>query len=183
MEELIRRHTIAVGALLKVFYDEVRLPDGTTRRREVVEHPGSVGLIAIDAGRRVLLVRQYRHAVGAQLWEIPAGTREPAETPAQTAARELEEETGYRARLWKELGAVYLVPGWCTERMVFFQAEQLRRGSSKAASDEAILAGAYSLDELRALRARGEIRDAKTLLGLAWAGFDIWKDAAPEAGG
>lgn len=174
MEELIGRRTVFAGKLLTVFRDRVRLPGGATAVREVVQHPGSVGLIPVDRRGRVVLVRQYRHAVGIELWEIPAGTAEPGETPAQTAARELEEETGYRAGRWVELGAAYLVPGWCTERMAFFRAERLRPTAARRPADETLSAGAFSPEALRALRAGGEIRDAKTLLGLSWAGFDIW---------
>ncbi len=94
MEELVERTPIFAGELLKVFRDVVRLPDGKMARREVVEHPGSVGLVPVDALGRVILVRQWRHAVGQALWEIPAGTAAPAETPRETAERELQEETG-----------------------------------------------------------------------------------------
>ncbi len=174
VEELVRRRSVFAGSLLTVFRDHVRLPDGSTAVREVVQHPGSVGLIPVDGRGRIVLVRQYRHAVGAELWEIPAGTAEPGETAAQTAARELEEETGYRADRWVELGAAYLVPGWCTEQMVFFRAERLRSTTVRRAADETLLVRAFSRRELRALRAGGEIQDAKTLLGLTWAGFQLW---------
>jgi len=182
MEELVERTPVFAGELLKVFRDVVRVPGEKLARREVVEHPGSVGLIPVDALGRAILVRQWRHAVGQYLWEIPAGTAAPGETPRQTAERELQEETGYAAERWTELGSAFLVPGWATEAMVFFKVERLVLGAAKPEEDERLSRAAFSLHDLRSLRAGGELRDAKTLLGLAWAGFDLW-GATPDRAG
>ncbi len=110
-EEPLRRRPVYEGRLLHVFEDTVRLPSGREARREVVEHIGAVTVVATDADARVVLVRQWRHATGRALWELPAGTREPGEDPAATARRELTEETGYGAREWRELGHGPVSPG------------------------------------------------------------------------
>src|SRR5579862_1516235 len=103
-EEPAGRRTVFDGRLLHVFADTVRLPGGGTASREVVEHRGAVAILARDDDGRVVLVRQWRHAVGRATWEVPAGTREEGEPPDVTARRELAEETGYTASRWSDLG-------------------------------------------------------------------------------
>jgi ADP-ribose pyrophosphatase len=116
-EEPLRRRRVYEGKLLHVFEDIVRLPEGREARREVVEHIGAVTVVATAADERVVLVRQWRHATGRALWELPAGTREPGEDPAATAARELTEETGYAAAEWRELGHGPVSPGYSSEEI------------------------------------------------------------------
>ena len=102
------------------------MPDGTDAAREVVEHPGAVGVLALDDADRVLLIRQYRHPVAALLWEIPAGLRDVAGEPTDiTAERELLEETGYRAADWRVLAYFFTSPGFSTERLRIFLARRL----------------------------------------------------------
>jgi 8-oxo-dGDP phosphatase len=114
------------GKIISVRTDTVRVPEGTTTEREVVEHPGAVGVLALDDDDRVLMIRQYRHAVGRELWELPAGLRDVAGEPtAQTARRELLEETGYRARDWHVLADYFSSPGIITERLRVFLARGL----------------------------------------------------------
>jgi ADP-ribose pyrophosphatase len=100
----VRRRSVFDGKLLRVFEDTVRLPGGREATREVVEHPGAVAVVATADDGRIVMVRQWRHAAGRAIWELPAGTRETGEDPDATARRELTEETGYSAREWRDLG-------------------------------------------------------------------------------
>jgi ADP-ribose pyrophosphatase len=117
---------LARGQLLRVRRDTVRMPDGTEADRELIEHPGAVAILALDENDRVLLIRQYRHPVGALLWEIPAGLRDVTGEPVHlTAERELLEETGYRAADWRVLADFFSSPGCSTERLRVFLARDL----------------------------------------------------------
>jgi 8-oxo-dGDP phosphatase len=117
---------LAQGRLLRLRRDMVRMPDGSTAGRELIEHPGSVAVLALDEAGRVLLIRQYRHPAGALLWEIPAGLRDVAGEPVLvTAERELLEETGYRAADWRVLADFFPSPGCSTERLRIFLARGL----------------------------------------------------------
>jgi len=118
------------GAIIRVRTDAVTQPDGTKADREVVEHTGSVAVVAIDDARRVLLIRQYRHPAGQYLWELPAGLCDkPGEDPLVTARRELAEETGWTAADWSTLVDLYPSPGISTERCRIYQARGLRPGT------------------------------------------------------
>lgn len=117
---------LARGTIVSIRRDTVRMPDGDEADREIVEHPGAVAVVAMDPGDRVLLIRQYRHPVGRELWEIPAGLRDVAgEPPLATAQRELLEEAGYRAAHWQVLADFYTSPGISTERLRVFLAREL----------------------------------------------------------
>jgi 8-oxo-dGTP pyrophosphatase MutT (NUDIX family) len=114
------------GRLISVRADKVRMPDNQIAEREVVLHPGAVGVLALDDSDRILLIRQYRHPVGRLLWEIPAGLRDVAgEDPFRTAQRELLEEAGYRARDWRVLADYFSSPGFSTERLRVYLARDL----------------------------------------------------------
>jgi 8-oxo-dGDP phosphatase len=114
------------GKIINVRTDTIRAPDGNTAEREVVEHPGAVGILALDESRRVLMIRQYRHPVGRLLWELPAGLRDVTGEPLlQTARRELLEESGYRAARWDVLVDYFSSPGIITERLRVFLARGL----------------------------------------------------------
>ena len=117
---------LAKGKIVTLRQDEVRLPDGENVIREVVEHPGAVAVVAIDAADRVLMIRQYRHPVGGLLWELPAGLRDvDGEPPLETARRELLEEAGYQASEWHELMDYLSSPGISTERVRVYLARGL----------------------------------------------------------
>ncbi len=119
---------MARGSLLRMRTDTVRMPGGDTAGREIVEHPGAVGVLGLDESGQVLMIRQYRHPVGGLLWEIPAGLRDkPGEPLLATAERELLEETGYRAADWRVLGDFLTSPGFSTERIRIFLARGLTR--------------------------------------------------------
>ena len=166
-EVLLHGEEIYAGKLLTLRRDRVRLENGREADREVVVHPGAVAIVPLLPGDRVVLVRQYRHAAGRALLEIPAGTRDqPGESIEETAARELEEETGYRAERLIPLTSFFTAPGFCTEWIAVFLATGLTRGAQGLMDDEAITVEEIALDDVPALVARGELADAKTLVGL-----------------
>ena len=156
------------GRAVRLRVDRVRLPSGRETSREIIEHPGSVGILPLLSEGRVLLIRQYRHAVGETIWEIPAGTMEPGETPMECAGRELEEETGYRARSLKPLFECYTSPGYSMELMHLFLARGLKPTERRPEDDEII--SVEPMEKGRAFRMirSGEIRDAKTIGALAY---------------
>ncbi|MDQ6884233.1 MAG: NUDIX hydrolase [Candidatus Dormibacteraeota bacterium] len=174
MEERISGQVVYPGKLFQVYRDEVRLPTGQTTIREIVRHPGSVGIVPRQADGRIVLVRQFRYATGRELWEIPAGTCDKqGESVDDTARRELAEEAGLKAERWTRLGRAYLVPGWGDELMTWYLAEGLTPTQAHAELDESFKVNPFDLPSLRVLRESGELADAKTLLGLAWAGVDL----------
>ncbi len=156
------------GRVFAVRTDEVVLDDGTTTALDIVEHPGSYGIIATPAPGEVVLVRQYRHAAGRELWEIPAGTAEPGENVLGGALRELAEETGYRARAASLLGTLFVTPGFCDEVMHFVHAWDLTPGLQQLDADERIETAAFSLGEAERMLTRGAIADVKTAIALHW---------------
>ncbi len=158
------------GHLLHVRVDQVSLPSGRHSQREVVEHPGSVAIVALTARDELILVRQWRYSIQSELLEIPAGTREPGESPVITAARELREETGYLARELREIATLFPTAGYSTEQMHVFLAASCQRGDRDESGDERTEVVLVPRSELTRLLQPGEhqIRDAKTAIGLLW---------------
>jgi ADP-ribose diphosphatase len=177
-ETLVVRRPAFDGRLLHVYDDEVRLPTGRPARREVVDHPGAVAVVATVPAGAIVLVRQWRHAVGGALWELPAGTRNAGEDPAATARRELEEETGYTAARWRPLGEAWVSPGYSRELLSFFRAEGLSAGEAATDPDELLDVRTFEPAEIGGL-ARAGLTDCKTLGGLALAGLLLPLDGAP----
>jgi ADP-ribose pyrophosphatase len=132
--------------------------------REIVEHPGAVAIVAVDADEMVTLVRQRREAVRAALLELPAGTLEEGEAPIETARRELAEETGLTGGTWREVIAFYTTPGFCRERMHLFFAEGVDAGTASPESDEELEVVRWRVDEIESRL--NQLEDAKTLVGL-----------------
>lgn len=143
--------------------------DGFRMERRIVKHPGASVMLALDAKGRVLLIRQYRLAIRKRLWELPAGTRDPGESPLQTARRELAEETGVRARRWRKLLQFYPSPGFCTEEMSVYVAEDLTEGEAAPEPYEKIEKRWFTWDEALEMIARGRIRDSKTIVTLLFS--------------
>ena len=143
---------------------DVTLERWGQHEREIVEHPGAVAIVAVDAEGMVALVRQPREAARKQLLELPAGTLEEGEQPLQTARRELEEETGLTGGTWRELAAFYTTPGFCRERMHVFVAEGVQPGPASPEADEQLELVRWRVQEIGERLA--EIEDAKTLAGL-----------------
>jgi ADP-ribose pyrophosphatase len=135
------------------------------RAREIVEHPGSTAIVAVDGEGFITLVRQLREPARKPLVELPAGTLEDGEEPLANARRELEEEVGLTGGTWRELGAFYTSPGFCRERMHIFLAVGVERGTARPEEDEEIEIVRWPLAEIPSRLA--ELEDAKTIAGLA----------------
>lgn len=165
---ILRSKVIYKGPAFGVRRDEVLEPGGIRTTREVVTHPGSVVVLPVLPDGRILLVRQYRHATRQFLWELVAGRMEPGETPRQAAARELIEETGYRARRFRVFLDVFPTPGFLEERMYILLAQELTSGDARPEVDEKIISRAFTYTELKQMIHRGKLRDAKTIAGLLY---------------
>ncbi len=155
------------GKRIAVRVDEVERGDGHRTTREVVEHPGAVAILAWD-GDRLAIVRQWRHATGQELLEIPAGTLEPEEPPAETARRELAEECGLAAATWEAGPRFYTAPGFCDELMHLYLATDLTDAPGRADPDEQLEPSWMSLAAALAAIDDGRIVDAKSLAAIGW---------------
>jgi len=161
--------------LFRVTEDEARdAKTGFTIKRAIVRHRGSAVMMAVDERKRILLVRQFRLPAERYLWELPAGSVDPGESPFQTARRELVEETGYKARRWEKLASFYVSPGYVSERMTIYLATDLTAGIATPMDDEQIEARWFTAREVRAMIDAGKIADAKTIVG-----FLMWRAKKP----
>ena len=159
------------GPVFWVTTDYVIEPGGVRVRRDVVRHSGSVVILAVDEHRshpHVLLERQYRHAAGSYLWELPEGRIDKGENALAAAKRELLEETGYTASRWKRILKFYASPGFVAETMNLYLARGLRAGTAQAEADEMIQQRLVPLSTAVRWVMRGTIRDAKTISGVLW---------------
>lgn len=158
--------TVFRGRVILVNVETVRLPNGHVAELEIIHHPGGAAVVAVDAAERVCLIRQWRHAAGGWIWELPAGKLEPREPPLMTAQRELAEEAGQQAREWLSLGAYVSSPGVFDETVHLFLARGL--DSVKMAHEAAELIEVHWIDLQEACRRAldGDINDGKTALGL-----------------
>jgi ADP-ribose pyrophosphatase len=156
--------------VFRVTEDDASDGKGFDVRRSIVRHPGSAVMLAVDEKSRVLLVRQYRMPAAQYLWEVPAGKIDPGETAAQTAKRELIEETGLRAKKWKKLASFYPSPGYVEEKMTIFLATELTQGESHPMDDERIETRWFTKKELTEMIRKNKIVDSKTMIAfLFWA--------------
>ena len=162
-EQRISSERVFDGRLVKVRVDAVRLPSGREATREVVEHPGAVAILPVTDAGKLILVRQFRYAVGRSLLEVPAGTREPGEPDEETARRELHEEVGLKAGTIELLARFYISPGWCNEELVAFRATDLREIGAQPEQDEDLDIVDIDPADIPNLIASGEIADAKTI--------------------
>jgi ADP-ribose pyrophosphatase len=163
---LIGTREIYRGRVIALRVDEIEVSPGLNVRREIVEHPGAVVIVPVDEQGRILWVRQYRHAAGRDLLELPAGTIEEGEAPEACARRELAEETGFAAASWTALGGFYSAPGFCSEYLHAFAATDLSPEIAQGDEDEDITLEALTLDESLALLDSMQIEDAKSLAAL-----------------
>jgi ADP-ribose pyrophosphatase len=164
--ELMKSEIVFRGRAFTIRRDMLRLPDGHETKLDIVEHHGSVIIIPQDDQGNLLFVRQYRHATGLDLLELPAGTLEQDEAPEACAAREIREETGMAAGQMEYLGGFFLAPGYSTEYMHVYLATALRSNPLEADADEFLTVERIPLDKALAMARRGEITDAKSLAGL-----------------
>ena len=157
-------------SIFRVTEDHAVDPGGFEIRRAIVQHGGSAVMLAADERKRVLLVRQYRLPARQSMWELPAGRLDAGETPLKAARRELEEETGYRARHWKKLVSFYPSPGFLSERMTIFVATGLTAGQAHNMEDERIECRWFTRKEIVQMIRQGRMIDGKTILGfLMWS--------------
>jgi ADP-ribose pyrophosphatase len=163
-----RRELVFKGRVFRVYAEALSLASGRTVRREIVRHPGSVAILALDEGGRVLLLRQFRQAVGRRIWEIPAGTLEAGEQVLRSARRELREETGYRARRWRRLTSILASPGILDESLHLYAAWELVPGSSRPEADEDIECHWLPVPRALVMVRDGRISDAKSICALLY---------------
>ena len=163
---VLSRREIYSGRVLRLEVDDVREPNGATGIREVVRHRGSVAALPVHDDGRVVLVQQWRHPVGALMWELPAGLMNAGESPAEGAARELEEETGLRAARVEPIADFYTTPGFCDERMYVFRATGFTQVPPRPDDDEEIEVKTCTLEEALEMVRTGQIREGKTLVAL-----------------
>lgn len=163
---------VYLGRFLDARRDEVRLPDGTTSAREYIVHPGAVMVVALLDDGRLVVERQYRYPMGRAMLEFPAGKLDAGESPLDCARRELREETGYRADEWAHAGWMHNAPAYSDEALDVWFARGLHAGEQRLDAGEFLETLAMGADELDRLAGRGELTDAKTLVGLLW--FQRW---------
>jgi ADP-ribose pyrophosphatase len=156
------------GKLLKVREDSVRLPDGKTARREYVQHPGAVIIIALLDADTVLMERQFRYPLNRHFYELPAGKIEPGEEPLATAQRELIEECGYSAKSWRHLATLHPCIGYSDERFELYLARDLTHVGRELDDGEFLEVVPMAVDEVRQSIRSGRISDVKVVAGLAW---------------
>lgn len=167
--KLLQRRRLYNGKVFNLIVDDVQYPSGNKSIREIAEHPGGAVVAAVLTNNEVIMIRQHRYPVDRVLLELPAGKLSPGEDPLHCAKRELEEETGYRAESWQELTAIYTTPGFCSERLHIFLAQNVRQstmGRSLEEGESSITVEFVPLQDAIAMIERQEIVDGKTICGL-----------------
>jgi ADP-ribose diphosphatase len=163
--KIISSKEILKNKLFTITDEVAKDPDGFEIHRNIVRHPGSAVMLAIDATERILLVKQFRLPAGQELWELPAGRLDPGETSLDAARRELQEETGYKAVRWQQLVSFWPSPGYVGEKMDIFLAQDLTPGERKPMEDERITVQWFRVSEVTSMVQKGDIQDGKTLIG------------------
>ena len=166
MERTLSSQRVYEGRAVKLRVDTVRKPSGKVTTREIVEHADAVAVVVLDSRDRVILVRQYRKAVGKTLLEVPAGSVDPGEQPINTVRRELQEEIGYLPNKIDRLGGFYSAPGYCTEYLHLYLATYLIPSKLEAEDTDEIEVVRVPLTKIPDLIASGDIADAKSVAGL-----------------
>ena len=166
--EKLESKQVFKGTVFSIDRDRVRMPNGRAVTVDVVRHSQSVVLVPVPEPGKLILVRQYRYAVNAFLWELPAGSVDAGESPEDAARRECHEEIELVPSTIVRLGAMYPTPGYCDEEMIFFRLSGLEKTEEKAAvdEDEDIEVKVFELRDVREMMRRGEITDMKTIVGL-----------------
>lgn len=165
-EKTISSDRVYTGKTISLRVDTVEVQNRGYQKREIVEHNGAVGIVAITSENKVVLVKQYRKAVEKELWEIPAGKIEIGETPKECAIRELREETGYSADSMKLIHKFYTSAGFSNQKVYIFLAENLTQGEQDFDEDEILEVHEIDKNEVYNMIARNEIEDAKTSIGM-----------------
>lgn len=169
-ERTISSTSIFSGRIVRLRVDQVKLPDGSQSKREIVEHPGAVAILALDADNKIWMVSQYRKAVEQVLLEIPAGTLEENEEPLHCAQRELAEETGLKAGEWQEIIQYYCAPGFCNEKTIIYLAQNLDTKTDLGPDgDEFLELVKIPLEEAYQQVVDGHIVDGKSIIAIQYA--------------
>ncbi len=163
--KVTKHKSIFRGRAVNLAVDTLRFPGGKLIEREIIYHPGSAVMIPILNRDSLILIRQFRYSIGKFIWEFPAGTMEPGEKPLSCAKRELEEEIGYRARLFRKLATFYPTPGVSTEVMHLYLATGLTKTKSSLEDDELLSVKVWRIRDIDRMIRSGKIRDGKTILG------------------
>jgi ADP-ribose pyrophosphatase len=164
----LKRTTMFQGKVFGVRRDEVIEPGNLRVTRDVITHSGSVVLLPVLEDGKILMIQQYRYAARQYLWELVAGRVDQGESVKKAAARELKEETGYKARRFSEFLEVFPSPGFLEERMHILLAEGLTAGKAEPEADEKIISRAFKVNELVGMMQNGELRDAKSIAGILY---------------
>ena len=160
-----RRQVLKLG-VVDLGVEHTTLPNGVEIDLAVIRHPGAAAIVALDDAGNIAMLHQYRHAIGDYLWEIPAGCRNPGETPIQCARRELAEEAGLSAQRWDHLGRIVTIPSFCDERIDLYLARELGAATGTPDVDEVIRVQKMSFADAMKMIRSGEIGDAKTIAAL-----------------
>ena len=164
-EKTVKQNVVFEGKIIRVRCDDAELPDGKPCKREVVDHAGGASVLYVREWK-VLLVRQFRYPYMEETLEIPAGKLNPGEDPAQTAARELAEETGWQPASVEHMFTIYPTPGYSAEKIYIYRAHGVREGQVHPDEDEFVTAAFYHIDEVLSMIEKGEIKDAKTIIAV-----------------
>jgi ADP-ribose pyrophosphatase len=165
---VLNSEMIYAGPVFGLRRDEVIEPTGLRAKREVITHPGSVVVLPVLPDGRIVMIRQYRHAAKQYLWELVAGRMEPGEHPKEAAARELAEETGYRAKNLRVFMDFFPTPGFLEEKMFLLLASDCTPGQASPEDDEKIISAVYSPKRLEQMIRSGNLHDAKSIAGLLY---------------
>jgi ADP-ribose pyrophosphatase len=163
------KDTLYEGRVFKLLRENVTLNNGVTVDLDIIHHPGASAIIPLSGNDNVILIKQYRHAIGDFIWEIPAGTLDPNETPIECAKRELIEEAGFSANTWEKLGEITPVPGYSNERIHLFLAADLVPAKQDLDKDEVLDVHEVPLYKAIEMIHEGAIQDSKTISGLFMA--------------
>ncbi len=167
-ERILKSTLIYEGPIFGVRRDELLEPGGLRTKREVITHPGSVVVLPVQKNGQIVMIRQYRHSARQFLWELVAGRIDGGESPKKAAARELMEETGYKAKEYKLMMTIFPTPGFLEEKLFVFLATGLTEGQAQPEFDEKIISHTYSPKELKQMMTNGELCDAKSIAGILY---------------
>jgi ADP-ribose pyrophosphatase len=174
-----KKSVLYQGRTFRLTQENVTLANGAVTDLDIIRHPGAAAVVALFPDNRVLMVKQYRHAVGRYIWEIPAGTLDMEESGISCAKRELIEETGYRAGTWTELGPITPLPGYSDERIHLFLARDLSAAEQHLDFDEVLAVHEIPFQEALNMVRNGSIQDAKTICALFLARDHLEKSTHP----